>query len=164
MTTLGKKVPGKTIVISAVDPLADDYARILQKYQIEPLVKTQQLAAEDLATKFPPNTFNLVYARNCIDHASNPEKAVLQMVEVVKSGGYVLLEHFPDEAINENYHGLHQWNFSMDSQGDFIIRSRHAAVNMTQKYLERCKIQCEIVKDSGPGGKVAWLITRILKR
>lgn len=164
LTYLGKIYDGKHVNITAVDPLADDYDRILLKYQIQPLVRTQKLAAEDLTRRFPSSTYDLVFARNCIDHAYNPERAILQMIDVVKSGRYVLLEHRPNEAENENYSGLHQWNFSLSANGDFLISSKRKKVNMTNKYTNLCTITCEIVNEGGGGEGLDWLITRIQKK
>jgi len=157
LTYLGKKYKGKHINITAVDPLADEYDRMLDKYQIQPIVRTQKLAAENLRKRFPLNTYDLVIARNCIDHAYNPERAILQMIDVVKSDRYVFLEHMLNEAENMNYSGLHQWNFSMSTKGDFIISSKFEKVNMAKKYAERCTITCEIMDG-------AWLITVIQKK
>ena len=158
---LGKKLPGKKINITAVDPLAVEYDKILKKYNIVPLVRTQCVAAEHLCNAFKRNTFDLVYARNCIDHSFDPERAILQMIDVVKRGGFVLLEHYPDEAEREKYSGLHQWNFSMNEFGEFIIKSKKTEINMTRKYANRCDIKSEIVKDSnGP----VWLINRLRKK
>lgn len=164
LTYLGKRCEGKQIDITAIDPLADEYNDILDKYMVHPLVKTQKLAAEDIAASFSPNTFDLVFARNCIDHAYDPEKAILQMIKAVKSGRYVLLEHIPNEAENEKYAGLHQWNFSKSPEGDFIIGSRFRKVNMTKKYLGRCSIMCELVTENEGENRGDWLITRILKK
>jgi len=161
LTYLGKRYEGKRLSITAVDPLAEEYDKILDKYQIRPLIRTQKLAAETLRERFPANTFDLVFALNCIDHAYDPEQAILHMIEVVKSGRYVLLEHRPNEAVTENYSGLHQWNFSMSADGDFLISSRFSAVNMTRKHAALCAITCEIVNE-GKGGE--WLITRIQKK
>lgn len=160
LTILGKVFEGKDINIVAVDPLAHEYDKILDKYQVQPLVRTQRIAAEDLIQKFPRNTFDLVFARNCIDHVYNPEKAVLQMLHIVKRGSYVLLEHHPNEAKKENYSGLHQWNFSVSASGDFLISSKFNTVNMTKKYEELCSITCELLNE----GRDEWLITRIQKR
>lgn len=161
LTYLGKKHEGKHINITAVDPLADEYNRMIDKYQIQPLVRTQKLAAEDLTKRFPSNTFDLVVARNCIDHAYDPERAILQMIDVVKSGRYVLLEHRPNAAEKVNYSGLHQWNFSLSANGDFLVSSKSEQVNLTKKYAEICRITCEIV-DAGRDGD--WLITILQKR
>jgi SAM-dependent methyltransferase len=161
LTWLGKKHEGENVNITAVDPLADEYDKILAKYHIEPLVRTRKLTAENLTKKFSSDTFGLVFARNCIDHSYNPETAILQMIDVTKSGGYVLLEHRPNEAENENYQGLHQWNFSMSSEGDFLVSSKSDTVNMTRKYAEICTMTSEIVYEFG---EVDWLIVKIQKK
>ena len=160
LTYLGKQHQGKRLIITAVDPLADEYNRILDKYHVQPVVRTQTLAAEDLTSRFSSDMFDLVFARNCIDHAHDPEKAVLEMVKVVKKGGYVLLEHRPNEAKNEGYKGLHQWNFSRSAKGEFLLGSMDGSVNLTKRYADRCAMTCEIVNEAGDGD---WLITRIRK-
>jgi len=157
LTVLGKKCTGKRISITAIDPLADEYNRILDKYHIQPIVRTQKLDAERLTEKFPSNTFDLVFACNSIDHTYDPEKAILQMINVTKKGCYILLDHGLDEAEHENYAGFHQWNFSMSANGDFLIRSRSEQVNMSLKYAEVCTITCELVNNTR-------LITSIQKK
>jgi SAM-dependent methyltransferase len=159
-TFLGKINEGKKIDITAVDPLADEYDFLLAKYNIIPLVRTRRVAAEDLTSFYQDFSFDLVFARNCIDHSYNPEKAILQMIRIVRNESFVLLEHRENEAKNENYSGLHQWNFSVSSSGDFLISSKYTLVNFTQKYSKECDITCEIFEDKMDG---KWLITRIKK-
>jgi len=161
LTYLGKIHDEKHFTITAVDPLADEYDRILDKYRIQPLVRTQKLAAEDIMKRFSSNTYGLVFARNCIDHSYNPERAILQMIDVVKTGSYVLLEHRPNEAENRDYSGLHQWNFSLSVDNDFLVSSKFESVNMTKKYAELCTISSETVIE---GRDNEWLIVRIRKR
>ncbi len=83
------------------------------------------------------------------------------MIDVVKTGSYVLLEHMLNEAENENYSGLHQWNFSLSVDSDFLVSSKFEKVNMTKKYAELCTISPEIVKG---GRDEDWLIVTIRKR
>ena len=158
LTHLGKTCPGKTVRITAVDPLAAEYDRMLQKYGIEPLVRTQKGDGERLTDHFTTNTFDLVYARNCIDHSYDPEKAILEMIAVARPGCFVLMEHHPNEAETVNYAGLHQWNFSVNDAGDFLIRSSTGETNMTQKHRSVCSIQCVTLNDGE-----WWLVTRIQK-
>ncbi len=160
LTYLGKKYDGKEINITAIDPLAKEYDRILDKYNVQPLLRTACLAAEDIKKEFEAETFDLVVARNCIDHAYNPESAIFDMIDVAKKGSYVLLEHRENEAEKENWRGLHQWNFSMDTNGDFWIRSKYNEVNMNKKYSEICSITSELINEEFDG---EWLVTRILK-
>jgi len=160
LTFLGKTLEGKQLHITAVDALADEYDRILEKYKIEPLVRTEKLDAEMLTNRFAANTFDLVFARNCIDHSYDPELSIRQMVTVVKVGCYLLMEHNPDEADTRGYSGLHQWNFSMNDVGEFLIRSRQSEVNVTQKYRDLCTVTCECVTELGE----RWLITKFHKK
>jgi SAM-dependent methyltransferase len=161
LTYLGRKFHGESINITAVDPLANDYDRILAKYQVQPLIRTEKLDGEELTTRFHSNSFDLVFARNSIDHSYDPEKVILQMIDVVKPGRYVLLEHMPNEANKNHYIGLHQWDFFISADGDFLINSKLGNVNFTKKYADICTTTCEIVKEYE---RYDLLITRILKK
>ncbi len=161
LTYLGKLHEGRPLHITAVDPLASDYAKVLARHGIEPLVRTQAGAAEELTSKFPPDSFDFVFARNCIDHSYDPFAAINEMIAVVKQGRYVLLEHRVNEGATEHYAGLHQWDFSVAANGDFVIASRGAQVNVTRKCEAICDIACEVVAGNDDG---EWLITRIRKK
>lgn len=157
MTMMGKRYEGRQVDITAVDPLADAYDQILERYDVVPAIRTRKCAAEELETKFGEGVFDLAYARNSIDHTYNPEAAVLEMLRIVKPGSYVLLEHIQNEAIKENWEGLHQWNFSMVG-GDFIISSRMERVNFSEKYRDVCETEC--VHDE----ERDWVWVRLRKR
>lgn len=159
LTVLGQHLEGQPLDLVALDPLAEDYDQLLAKHQIVPPVRTRPGKAEELDRHFPANSFDLAHARNCLDHGINPVIAVLQMFEVIKPGGWVVLKHHPDEAITENWRGLHQWNFGRNEQGEFIIGSRHEAVNMTRLLSPRATVRCELTHD----GAEAWLIVHIHK-
>lgn len=161
LTILGKVLNGKQINITAVDPLAEEYDEILSKYNIEPLVRTEKLDAEELTKQFSANTFDLIYARNSIDHAYNPEKAILQMIDILKNGSYIILEHRENEAIKEKYSGLHQWNFSSSEEGDFLISSQFKTTNVTRKYQNLAAIKCKLLDEEK---KFRWLVTTIQKK
>ena len=53
LTALGKTCDGRKIHITAVDPLAKQYAQILLKYGIVPPVKTEPLEGENLKENLP---------------------------------------------------------------------------------------------------------------
>jgi ubiquinone/menaquinone biosynthesis C-methylase UbiE len=160
LTYLGKRINGTTIDLISVDIVANVFNKLLEKHKIEPIIRTQKCSAETLTKMFASNSFDLVFARNCIDHSYNPEKAILQMLEVVKKDCYVLMEHRLNEGITEKYSGLHQWNFFYNEKGDFIIGSRTDQVNITEKYKNNCEIKCEMASEGNDGD---WLITRIRK-
>lgn len=143
LTALGKIWNGHRLNITAVDPLGDVYERMLAKHNVVPPVKTQTVAAEELTTFFPENTFDLAYASNCIDHSYSPLRSVEQMIAITKPGGYVVLHHESDEGSNELYRGLHQWNFRQED-GDFVVASPgRPKINISKTLAHKAKFTCE---------------------
>jgi SAM-dependent methyltransferase len=157
LTIVGKQYLDYDIDLTAVDPLANEYAKLISKYRVNLPVKTRKADAEKLTEVFPENTFDLAYARNCLDHSYNPEKAILEMIKVTKPGRYILLEHQANEGEHQGYRGLHQWNFSC-RDNDFMIASPNGKLNFTWKHKEICSVSC-IFEEAN-----RWLVTRIMKR
>lgn len=120
LTSLGKVWEGRTLDITAVDPLAEEYARAMKECGVVPLVLARTGEAERLTDLFAPGTFDLVYAQNCLDHSYDPLEAIRQMVLVAKEGCCARLEHASDEAERQRYQGLHRWNFRAED-GRFVI-------------------------------------------
>jgi hypothetical protein len=83
-------------------------------------------------------------------------KAIQQMLAVLKPGCYLVLEHRINEAINNRYAGLHQWNFRANEDNDFIISSKYIEVNISEQYRNVHKISVEATEDN-------WLIVTTLK-
>lgn len=132
LTLLGKKMPGKELLITAVDPLAAEYDVIIRKYGIAPPVRTQYALAERLSDVFPENTFDFVHICNALDHSYDPIAGIRQMIRVVKPGCCVFMSHALNEAENENYAGFHQWNFSVESD-KFIIWNKHSRIDVNDE-------------------------------
>jgi SAM-dependent methyltransferase len=141
MTTLGKTYPGKTLTITAVDPLAGDYDRLLAKAGVVPPVRTLACRGEELLERFPPESFDVAYARNSLDHSDDPARVIANMVRLVKPGGWVALRHYRTEAETERYHGLHQWNFDIRGQ-DLFLWSQWAEHNLTRMLRPEVDVEC----------------------
>lgn len=120
LTFIGTRWNGYKMDVTAVDPLADAYNELLDRYGITAPVRSQSVAAEELGSRFPPNTFDLSVARNCLDHSYDPYLAIEQMLLVTKREGKIVLIHEVNEGSNELYRGLHQWNF-VQRKNDFLI-------------------------------------------
>lgn len=114
LTILGKKLPGKELEITAVDCLAGRYRELLSELEIEPVVPTLPGNAESLGSLFEPDSFDLVFSRNAIDHCADPLQALREMITVTKPGHRVMVCVFPNEGEKAKYQGLHQWNFSVE--------------------------------------------------
>jgi SAM-dependent methyltransferase len=113
VTSLGFRYPGKTLTIVPVDPLADEYERLLRDAELDPPVRTIRVAGEDLVEHFGSRRFDIAYASNSLDHSADPFTIISNMAAVVRPGGIVLLRHKRNEGESARYGGLHQWNFDV---------------------------------------------------
>lgn len=122
LTFLGKRHPEFRVEITAVDALGDDYSRLLAAAGIDPPVRTLACESEQLSKVIAADSFDIAYARNTLDHSYDPVRAIREMIRCVRPGGRVLLVHRRDEAEEESYLGLHQWNFAIDGNDLTIWR------------------------------------------
>ncbi len=153
VTFVGYRSATWALELTAVDPLAAEYDKLLVRHGVQPPVRTQPGDAELLAGLFPPNHFHVVTARNCIDHTWDPLRALEAMLDVCAPGGTLLLQHAVNEAERQGWHGLHQWNLT-DVAGELILAGREQRVNVTRA---RAAVRNELHY------KGEWLVTWITK-
>jgi SAM-dependent methyltransferase len=110
LSGVGKKSGHARVMLTAVDPLAHGYDRILADLDIEPPVRTSFADGESLTEFFAEDSFDIVVMENSLDHSWDPLQVVAEMLRVARIGGLVLLDHFEREAEIESYQGFHQWN------------------------------------------------------
>jgi SAM-dependent methyltransferase len=94
--------------VVAVDPLAHVYRELLSlndlRYPIQPVPGTGEI----LQTQFQSKSFDIVYSSNALDHTRSPLRCLEQICEVLRSGGFLLLEGFICEGSKGGWQGLHQ--------------------------------------------------------
>lgn len=120
LTTLGKTLPGLDIQITPCDPLADIYGILADRHAVAVPVRTGFADAEGLSAYFAPASFDAVHCSNALDHSYDPFGSILEMLKMVRPGGFVQLGHWENEGVHEKYGGLHQWNFT-EENGDFVL-------------------------------------------
>ena len=123
MTHVGTLSGERNIEVIAIDPLAEEYSRLFDEFNLTPRTKTRTGYAEHLSDAFSENSFDLVFCRNALDHSYDPLSGIFQMIKVCKIGSYCWLQHVVSEGENQRYQGLHQWNF-FPSGADLIISGR----------------------------------------
>jgi SAM-dependent methyltransferase len=141
LTTLGTAGAGKRISLTAVDPLADQYARILYERSITPPVKTEQCSGEELLVRFDPESFDVAFAENALDHSLDPLAIIKNMVSLVKAGGFVVLRHNSNQAERVDYATLHQWNFE-EQEGRCIIWREGVHRDLGSTLSETATVEC----------------------
>jgi SAM-dependent methyltransferase len=155
MTGLGKKWGNRTIEITAIDPLAEEYDRSLAATGHAPLVRTIFGDAEKLVPQFGENAFDFVWAQNCVDHMVDPFIAIEQMLKVVKPGRFVMLEHAVNEGETMAYDGLHQWNLCIQD-GRFVIWRPDRRVDAIEYFGHLADVTFEL--------KGTWLVVGLKKK
>jgi SAM-dependent methyltransferase len=94
--------------ITAVDPLARTYARLLARHSFVYPVRPIEGSGESLSSMFAPASFDVVYSSNALDHTVSPAECLRQICEVLRPGGMLLLEGFVREGSTGGWEGLHQ--------------------------------------------------------
>lgn len=123
VSKVGKIHNGYAIELVPIDPMADKYRNILTALNLQPKYWTRNGEGERLSQQFEQNSFDLIHARNSIDHCLNPIKVIEEAITVLKPKHYFYLNHYRNEGKAAKYYGLHQWNFDV-VDGDFIITNR----------------------------------------
>lgn len=160
-TTVGKRFGSIFLAVTAVDPLAAEYGRLLARHGVSPPVRTQEVEGERLEEQFGGEAFDIVYARNAIDHAADPVKIIENMLAVTRLGGYVVLRHSRNEALTQRYVQLHQWNF--DSRGGrFIVWRPGRETDVSERLYGRAETRCWVEGDED--GSPGWLVCVIRPR
>jgi len=135
VSAVPKVHPGRTFEVTAVDPMARQFDALLREFGIEPWVRTQPGTGEELLDLVAAGTFDVAHASNSADHTHDPALVIRNMLLAVKPGGLVLLRHERNEAVNEHYRGLHQWNFDLEG-GDFILWRPRVRRNLSRELAE----------------------------
>jgi SAM-dependent methyltransferase len=143
LTNLGKRMPGKRLRITAVDPLAEGYRSMLDEVGVTAPVETIHGEAESLAEQFGEDSFDVVHAANALDHARDPLQAITSMLAVLRPGGLMLLRHNVNEAEANQYHGFHQWNFDL-RDGSFVIWNQATVKDVSEALRGRADVECRI--------------------
>jgi len=114
------KSPSHKIV--KCDPLGNIYNKLLEFYGFNTDTILPYFS-ENVNEKISEG-FDIVHARNSLDHSANPVQAILSMIKTAKSGGLVYLYHHENVAILNKYQGFHQYNFTLDESNKLLISNK----------------------------------------
>ncbi len=158
LSIVGTRLRGAEVELTAVDPLAEEYAELLARHRVEPPVATTPLAAEELAEGLGESRFDVVHCQNALDHAEDPLAGLEQMTRVVKPGHWVVLKHTVDEAETEGYAQLHDWNFNIE-RGRLLIWNRERRIHPDEHLPLAERVEVEFVEEDG----YRWVRAAVLR-
>jgi len=113
LSSLGYRSERYDVVLTPIDALADDYTVLLREHGMTPPVPTRKMAAEQIAVVFRPASFELVHARNSLDHCADPLRVLLAARDLLVPGGLLYIRTYFNEGERRQYQGLHGWNFEV---------------------------------------------------
>lgn len=157
LTWLGKVLPRRDMHITAIDPLAPHYDVVLAEHGVAPPIRTRFGRAEALVDDVGRNRFDLVHARNCIDHCQDPVSAIDQLVAAAREGAVVFLHHATNEADTQHFNGFHQWNLFGDN-GHLMVANRTRTTDVTERLAEVADVETTLHSDG------QWMVNVIRKR
>jgi SAM-dependent methyltransferase len=141
LTAVGGSYPGKRIEVVAIDPLADDYARILRERGIDPPVVPIPCSGERIVETFGTGAFDVAFSLNALDHCADPLLVLDNMLAAVDSAGRVALTHMRNEGERNGYFGIHFWNIDCRDQR-FLIWNRTVRHDVTDRLSDRFETEC----------------------
>lgn len=140
-------VDRKLFVATAVDPLAREYARLLECHHIDFPIRPLEGTGEDLRRLFSPGQFDIVYSRNALDHAVDVRRCIEAAAEVLRDGGVLYLEGFVREGTHGRWQGLHQHDLVPENGALIHYDRRGKRTDVT----DQLGLGCVVEKKTGDG-------------
>jgi SAM-dependent methyltransferase len=139
-THMGTRNAPGPLEIVPIDPLAEEYERILAANGIIPVIRTIPGEAERLGDYGFFDSFDIVFSRNALDHSYDPIHSVEQMLMCCRVGGRILLEGSINEGVKQRYQGLHMWNFEPQADNDLLVWNPEVRVHIRERLGDRADL------------------------
>lgn len=95
-----------------MDPLARAYNKMMG-FLDAPGGGDVVFGAVEFLDRLDVGTFDIIAAKNCLDHAYDVPEGLRQMINVLGDKGLISLGHFENEAEAHDYTGFHKWNIEL---------------------------------------------------
>lgn len=143
----------------SVDPLAEIYTVLKTKYGLDNGVNLKSGFVELLEYEFESNSFDIVHMSNSLDHCFSAIDGIRQLLNICKIGGKVILRHSENEAENEKYVGLHQWNLSLhNDENTFLVWRKNVKIDVCKMFGEYADFY--LYPDENEAGK--WIYNKVV--
>jgi SAM-dependent methyltransferase len=151
--------PQRRLEVTAVDPLAHDYQRLLLEAGVTAPAPPQVCRGEDVARTFGRGHFDIAYARNSIDHSVDALAAIASMLDAVRVGGAVVLLHRRREGEHHGYTQLHQWNLDVED-GRLVLFNQDQFHDVSKHFAEEANVTAELI---GNPAETEWLAATLIR-
>ncbi len=107
-------VDNKLLEVTAIDPLAEIYDKIMIKLNYKYPITPIKLKGEDLLKHFRKESFHIVFAQNSLDHAEDPIKCFRNAYYLLKKGGLIFVCSNFKEGTRKSWMGLHKFDIYVE--------------------------------------------------
>jgi SAM-dependent methyltransferase len=90
LTAFPREWKTRDFKVTPIDPLADEFDKMLAAKNIIPQFRTIKGEAESLDAQFPADSFHLVFCRNALEQFHDPLAGIRQMLKVVMPDCWVI--------------------------------------------------------------------------
>jgi hypothetical protein len=123
------------------DLLGDEYAKIFN-YELMGCKKPEPYGCEDLPYE---NEFDIVHISNALDHTQDVLTSYNKLLGAVKKGGFLIIQGFENEGLQEKWQGFHQWNLSVTETGTLRVEHKSGKIDYIDSGLFFKKIWIEML-------------------
>lgn len=115
--------------VTAVDPLLDMYRIILERHGLAALPaischRELNISAEELTAVLAPETFDIIFTRNAIDHIENPVALIGQAGACLRSGGVLGFDFNTREGSRQHWKQLHRFDLYLDQKEQLVCQTQ----------------------------------------
>ena len=82
------------------------------------------ISAEELASALPPESFDIVFTRNAIDHVKDPVAVIGQAEVCLRPGGILVLDFHTREGSRQGWEQLHQFDLYLDETDQLVCQTQ----------------------------------------
>lgn len=125
----------------AIDPLADEYAKLLKQNNINYPVSPIPGVGEKVAEMFDEESFDIVYSRNALDHTVSPALCIENIVKVLKTGGIFFQGGLTKEGTVSEWTGLHQHDLYPENGNLMRANQQGEVTNLTEGRNLECILE-----------------------
>lgn len=129
---IGRKLADKPVRVIGADPIATAIQQALHNARMRQPHPIINVAAEELALVWPPESFHLVYT-DALTRMASPRRAVEQMVRLLRPGASALV------ALHETSSGLWRWE-QADNGGAVTCRNDYGDVQLLPAHYRSATI------------------------
>lgn len=106
------EISAREIEFVHMDPLARAYNKLMG-FLDAPGGGDVVFGAVEFLDQLDIGQFEVISAKNCLDHAYDVPKGLRQMIDRLSPVGMISLAHYENEAEAQNYLGFHKWNIEL---------------------------------------------------